>query len=105
MKKTSLASLKAAGWKVSQADEERLDRHQIKQQLSTTADRITQAVDAIKDAATAGSGQLEALVAEQTKAIMHLTNTIVAQRPAGWEFNVQRNKSGFISKVYAKRTD
>lgn len=105
MKKKSLAALEASGWKLPPDEQKRSDRHKLARQADANTNRIVRAVDAMKTVANGQSTRLETLVAEQTQAIGKLTESLLAQRSTGWEFDVHRNKGGFISKVYAKRSN
>lgn len=105
MRKKSLTELKAAGWNVSDEEERKLERRQLNQQMAASADRIASAAEALKRDDNQRVGRLETTLEAQTKAVSDLVKNLIEQRSAGWECDVRRNKTGFISKVFIKRTN
>jgi hypothetical protein len=112
MKKKSikdLDSIKKDGWIISEEDLEKIaDRKSgidFKKSVSVLSESISKFTDASMKSQKENNDKIELIIKAQATFIKTVFENLGKLNTTGknWEFDVKRNKSGFISKIYAKQ--
>ena len=112
MKKKTLDQLKRDGWDISEKDKDRISTQAAQKKLNRDVAGIASAVTRAAESTQKSNQQtmkgLETILKSQLTLLQQMIKNpdptpVAPPAPVkNWEFDIKRNKKGFISKVYAK---
>jgi hypothetical protein len=106
MKKISIDRLKKKGWEIPVDFQDKQESKKLAGQLNQTAESISRSVEKIAQAAGSlkpGDNGNAQLIKEQVDILKKLSENELARQWTKVVFDVKRNKSGTIDKVFCEK--